>query len=134
MAGSNKEQQKSPGTWPAAMPGVTSQSHGADMQRDEQLRELLETVNKLMVEVIKLKDTINDMKEKLEVLPISFSVAEVQERSYEETKQMILKFYQEHKGMPIYPDDVAYELGLDLRLTMQTVTDLIKEGKVEEAS
>jgi predicted transcriptional regulator len=36
------------------------------------------------------------------------------------------------KGESIYPDDVADELGFDLKITMQAVKELIKEGKLKE--
>ena len=39
---------------------------------------------------------------------------------------------EEEERESIYPDDVADELGLDLKVAMQAVEELIEEGKLEE--
>lgn len=38
---------------------------------------------------------------------------------------------EEEERESIYPDDVADELGLDLKVAMQAVEELIEEGKLE---
>ena len=61
---------------------------------------------------------------------------EVRETTVEEAKEKILEYYKnkKHEGESIYPDDVADELGLDLKVAMQAVAveELIEEGKLEE--
>ena len=59
---------------------------------------------------------------------------EVKETTVEEAKENILEYYKKHEGESIYPDDVADELGLDLKVAMQAVAveELIEEGKLEE--
>jgi len=41
-------------------------------------------------------------------------------------------YYDEHEGESIYPDIAADTLGLDLKITMQAVEELIKAEKLEE--
>ena len=50
----------------------------------------------------------------------------------EEAKKKLLEYYKEHEGESIYPDEAAHELGLDLKVAMEAVEELIKEGKLEE--
>ena len=50
----------------------------------------------------------------------------------EEAKKKLLEYYKEHEGESIYPDEVAHELGLDLKIAMEAVEELIKEGNLEE--
>ena len=59
---------------------------------------------------------------------------EVRETTVEEAKEKILEYYKnkKHEGESIYPDDVADELGLDLKVAMQAAEELIEEGKLEE--
>ncbi|MDI6886772.1 MAG: hypothetical protein QMD22_10645, partial [archaeon] len=64
---------------------------------------------------------------------VSFRIVEVRETTLEEARKRILKYYEEHRGESIFPDDVADELGLDLKITMRIVEELIKEGKLKEA-
>ena len=49
-----------------------------------------------------------------------------------EAKEKLLEYYKKHKSKSIYPDEVAHELGLDLKVAMEAVEELIKEGKLEE--
>jgi len=59
---------------------------------------------------------------------------EVKETTVEEAKEKILEYYKnkKHEDECIYPDDVADEPGLDLKVAMQAVEELIEEGKLEE--
>ena len=57
---------------------------------------------------------------------------EVKETTVEEAKENILEYYKKHEGRSIYPDDVADELGLDLKVAMQAVEEPIEEGELEE--
>jgi len=49
-----------------------------------------------------------------------------------EAKEKLLEYYKKHKDKSIYPDEAAHELGLDLKVAMEAVEELIKEGKLEE--
>ena len=49
-----------------------------------------------------------------------------------EAKEKLLEYYKNHKGESIYPDEVAHELELDLKVAMEAVEELINEGKLEE--
>jgi len=49
-----------------------------------------------------------------------------------EAKEKLLEYYKEHEGESIYPDEAAYELGLDLKVAIEAVEELIEEGKLEE--
>ena len=50
----------------------------------------------------------------------------------EEAKEELQRYYEGHKGESFYPDNAADQLGLDLKITMQAVEELIKTGKLEE--
>lgn len=41
--------------------------------------------------------------------------------------------YLENRAGTVWPDEMAEELGIDYRLVLRVVQDLLKEGKVEEA-
>jgi DNA-binding MarR family transcriptional regulator len=56
----------------------------------------------------------------------------IEDLTVEEARGKILEYYKEHEGESIYPDDVADELGLDLKITMQAVKELMKEGSLKE--
>ena len=62
------------------------------------------------------------------------TVVDMNEKSLVETKDLLIEFYQRHRGESIYPDEVACELGLDLKVTMQAVRELIREGRIEEVT
>ncbi len=106
----------------------------ADLQRDEKIRELSDLVIKLSEEVNRLERMISGMGVIMDESSIRFSVVDMNDKSLFETKDLLIEFYQRHKGESIYPDDVAYELGLDLRVTMQAVKELIREGRIEEVT
>lgn len=55
---------------------------------------------------------------------------EIREVTIEKAKEMIVNYLKEHPST--YPDDIADELAIDLKTTMQVVEELIKEGKIEE--
>jgi len=79
-----------------------------------------------------LKDRVDGMERKIELSPVSIRIVEVRETTVEEAKEKILEYYKKHEGESVYPDDVADELGLDLKIVMQAVEELINEGKLEE--
>ena len=79
-----------------------------------------------------LKDRVDGMERKIDLSPVSIRIVEVRETTVEEAKEKILEYYKKHEGESVYPDDVADELGLDLKIVMQAVEELINEGKLEE--
>jgi len=122
--------------YPQFMPQPEQQqfsSSVADLKRDEELSKLKDLVIKLSAEVNRLECMINTGVV-MSGSPIRFSVVDVEDRSLSETKELLIGFYQAHGDKAIYPDDVATELGLDLKLTMQAVRDLIREGKIGEVT
>jgi len=106
----------------------------ADLERDEKIRELGDLVLKLSEEVNKLESIIGGMGVIMEASSIRFSVVDMDDKPLGETKDLLVEFYQRHRGESIYPDDVACELGLDLKVTMQAVKELIQEGRIEEVT
>jgi len=54
------------------------------------------------------------------------------ENKIREAKTKLLEYYKKHEGESIYPDEAADELGLDLKVAMEAVEELVKEGKLEE--
>ncbi|VVB69568.1 Uncharacterised protein [uncultured archaeon] len=64
----------------------------------------------------------------------SLNVVEIDDRSLDETKDLLIEFYEQHRGEAIYPDDAACELGLDLKVTMQAVKELIRDGRIREVT
>lgn len=109
-------------------------TYAVDIKRDKEISELKGLVAKLTEEVNRLERMINDMGVVMNSLPIRFSVVDVEDRSLSETKELLIGFYKAHRDKAIYPDDVATELGLDLKLTMQAVRELIREGKIGEVT
>ncbi|MFQ6120115.1 MAG: hypothetical protein ACE5KE_09540, partial [Methanosarcinales archaeon] len=78
-----------------------------------------------------LIDAYEEMKIYFEAIPIDTSVVELKETTPEDAKKMILEYYEAHKDEVIYPDDVADELGIDLKIAMEATVELIKEGRLE---
>ncbi|HNX40629.1 MAG TPA: hypothetical protein PKK11_08590 [Methanothrix sp.] len=109
-----------------------SYSSIADLKRDEEISQLKELVAKLSEEVNKLERIISGMGIFMGDSSIRFSIVEINERSLSEIKDLLFEYYQRHRDESIYPDDAACELGLDLKMTMQAVKELIHEGKIEE--
>jgi len=81
-----------------------------------------------------LESIIGGMGVIMEASSIRFSVVDMDDKPLGETKDLLVEFYQRHRGESIYPDDVACELGLDLKVTMQAVKELIQEGRIEEVT
>jgi hypothetical protein len=106
----------------------------ADLERDEKIRELSDLVSKLSEEVNKLERIISGMGAILGESSIRFNVVDVNDKPLGETKDSLIAFYQRHRGESIYPDDAACELGLDLKVAMQAVKELIREGRIEEVT
>jgi hypothetical protein len=94
----------------------------ADLQK--QIDELRFTVDRLILEISSIRGL-------LEASPVRVRIVETREVTIEKAKEMIMKYMDTHDI--IYPDDIADELGLDLKITIEAVNELIKEGKVKES-
>ena len=88
-----------------------------------QIDELRSTLDRLILEV-------NNLRDLLEASPVRVRIIETREVSIEEAKKMIMEYMKTHDIA--YPDDIADELGLDLKVAVEAVNELIKEGKVKE--
>ena len=75
---------------------------------------------------------VDNLERNITSLPVSVRIVEVNETKEEEVKVEIPRYYDGHEGESIYPDIAADTLGLDLKITMQAVEELIKVGKREE--
>jgi hypothetical protein len=117
---------------PRAMLECMSIPHYEGSEIDQKIEDLTKTIETLGIEVSILKDKVDELETKSESMPVSFRIIEVKEVTVEEARGKILEYYKEHEGESIYPDDVADELGFDLKITMQAVKELIKEGKLKE--
>ena len=63
---------------------------------------------------------------------MSSIIREIREDKLREAKEKLLEYYKKHEGTSIYPDEAAHELGLDLKVAMEAVEELVEEGKLEE--
>ena len=91
------------------------------------------------IEIANLKETIAEMKRRLDLLerhqqkvPIQVRVVEIQDKPLKEIYDIVLNYYNTHEVS--YPDEVADAFGLDLRKVIEVVTQLIEEGKIEVAA
>jgi len=50
----------------------------------------------------------------------------------EQARMEVINYLENHAGV-VWPDEMAEELGIDYRIVLNVVQDLLKEGKVEEA-
>jgi len=73
---------------------------------------------------------VNAIREFVETSPVRVRIIETKDVSMEDAKTMILDYMS--KCDVVYPDDVADELNLDLKLTIEAVDQLIKDGKIKE--
>lgn len=93
-----------------------------ELQR--QIDEVRSTLDRLILEV-------NNLRNLLEVSPVRVRVVETRDVSIEEAKRMIMEYMESHDVA--YPDDIADEMGLDLKVAVEAVNELIKEGKIKES-
>lgn len=50
-----------------------------------------------------------------------------------DARRAVERYLRQHPGV-IWPDEMAEELGLDYRLVLEVVKDLLKEKRIEEAT
>ena len=98
-----------------------------------QIEQLTVETNSLGEEIGKLRDVISKLESTLGEFPMRIRVIDVKDVPFDEAKNMIYDYYKTHKTETIYPDEVADELGLDLKVAMEAVEELFGEGKLEEA-
>jgi len=99
---------------------------------NKRIEILGEKIDILSSEISELKAAFEELSRLKEFLPLNIRVVEVRETSIEEAKREILEYCDKHKGGIFYPDDVADELGLDLKTTVEATEELMKEGKLDE--
>ena len=119
--------------------GVTSIPDSTKIREGDSLPEinkrieiLGEKIDMLSSEISELKAAFEELSRLKEFLPLNIRVVEVRETTVGEAKREILEYCDKHKGEIFYPDDVADELGLDLKTTVEATEELMKEGKLEE--
>ncbi len=101
---------------------------------NKRIEILGEKIDMLRVEISELKAAFEELSRGKEFLPLNIRIVEVRETTVEEAKRAkkeILDYCDKHKGGIFYPDDVADELGLDLKTTVEATEELMKEGKLE---
>jgi len=97
-----------------------------------QIEQSTAETNSLREEIGKLRDVISKLESALNEFPLHIRVIDVKDVPFDDAKNMIYDYYKTHKTI-IYPDEVADELGLDLKIAMKAVEELFEEGKLEEA-
>ncbi len=102
------------------------------LEINKRIEMLGEKIDVLSSEISELKVAFEEVAKIKEFLPLNIRVVEVRETTVEEAKREILEYCNKHKGEILYPDDVADELGLDLKTTVEATEGLMKEGKLEE--
>ena len=119
--------------------GVTSIPDSMAIREGDSLLEIRkrieilgEKMDMLSSEISELKVAFEELSRLKEFLPLNIRVVEVRETTIEEVKREILEYCDKHKGEIFYPDDVADELGLDLKTTVEATEELMKEEKLEE--
>lgn len=90
-----------------------------------------EKIDILSSQISELKVAFEEVSRIKEFLPLNIRVVEVRETTVEEAKREILEYCNKHKGAILYPDDVADELGLDLKTTVEATEELMKSGEIE---
>jgi len=88
-------------------------------------------ISELYRKIGELTEDVNKIKELIEAAPVRLRIVEIKDVSVDEAKKMILDYLAPDKI--VYPSDVADELGLDLKITVQALEELSKEGKIKEA-
>jgi hypothetical protein len=88
-------------------------------------------IQQLTDEISRLSDNLERIFSREESSVIKILDAPTVEATVEEAKEKIQKYYLDHAGDYIYPDEVADELGLDLKVAIRAVNELLSEGSLE---
>lgn len=102
-----------------------------DVEVDHRHPELQRQIDELRTTLERLIFEVNNIRNLLEVSPVRVRIIETREVSMEEAKRLILEYMGAHDIA--YPDDIADELGLDLKVAIEAVSELITEGKIKES-
>ncbi len=98
---------------------------------------LTRQVEQLTMETDSLKKETKRLKKiakKLESVmnnSVNIKVIDVEDIPFEKAKKKIYEYYKTHENEAVYPDEVADELGLDLKVTIEAVEELLKEDRLE---
>ncbi len=99
---------------------------------NKRIEMLGEKTDILGSQISELKVAFEEVAKIKEFLPLNIRVVEVRETTVEKAKEDILGYCDKHKGEILYPDDVADELGLDLKTTVEATEELMKSGEIGE--
>lgn len=106
------------------------------MDMTQEFWALTRQVGQLTLETDSLKketERLKEITEKLESVmnsPVNIKV-DVEDIPFEKVKEKIYEYYKIYENEAVYPDEVADELGLDLKVTMEAVEELLKEDRLE---
>jgi len=101
-----------------------------DIALDHKHPEMQRRINELESIIERLSLEINDIRNMIETAPLRIRLIETKEVSVVKAKRMIMECLKTNEIE--YPDDIADYLGLDLKVTVEAVEQLIKEGKIKE--
>lgn len=95
-----------------------------------QVEQLTLETDFLKKETKRLKEITNRLESVMNN-SMNIKVIDVEDIPFEKAKKKIYEYYRIHENEAVYPDEVADELGLDLRVTMKAVEELLKEDRIE---
>lgn len=98
----------------------------------KQVEQLTLETGSLKREVKKLREVINRLENSMDNF-MTVRIIDVKDIPFEDAKKKIHGYYKAHDNEAVYPDEIADELGLDLKVTMRAVEELLKENKLEVA-
>lgn len=98
----------------------------------KQVEQLISETDSLKKEVKRLKEITNRLENAMNN-SMNIKVIDVEDIPFEEAKKKIYEYYKTHENEAAYPDEIADELRLDLKVTIKAVDELLKEDKFEVA-
>lgn len=96
----------------------------------KQVEQLTLGTDSLKKEVKRLREAISRLENAMNN-HMTVRIIDVKDIPFEEAKKKIHENYKTHENEAVYPDEIADELGLDLKITMRAVEELLKEDKLE---
>lgn len=116
-------------------PGILwpeSFSSASEIQSEFKVTGMIGDLEEMKERIKELESQINVIKNFFEDFPLKIRIIDVKDVSIEKAKDMIYQYYETHLNEAIYPDDIADELGLDLKTTVEAIDLLLEEKKIEE--
>lgn len=116
-------------------PGILwpeSFSSASEIQSEFKVTGMIGDLEEMKDRIKELESQINVIKNIFEDFPLKIRIIDVKDVSIEKAKDMIYQYYVIHSNEAIYPDDIADELGLDLKTTVEAIDLLLEENKIEE--